>query len=512
MSNMENRFNLIDEPWIPVAGAGRVSLWQLFENPQYRSLGGNPVQRIALMKLLLAIAQAAATPADEQAWRTLGSEGLARSCLAYLDRWHERFYLYGERPFLQMPAIRKAGVKRFGVGLPEISTGNATVLTQGQVEHTMDNGEKALMLVVQMAFALAGKKTDNNLVLTPGYAGKRNAKGNPSSSKPGPALDRNGLLHSFLIGCSLQETLWLNLLSASQIERAAIFPQGIGTVPWERMPEGEDCPAAKELRQSLMGRLVPLCRFCLLAEDGLHYSEGLAHPGYKEGVCDPSVAVDYSGSAPKALGVDPDKRPWRELTSLLSFIEQGRNKGFQSLQLLAGLDRACDATETFAIWSGGLRITKGLDDQFMAGTDDYVESQVWLDSSMFGKRWFIQLKVEMEELNKQAEGLRDGVRKFFIEQKAGNLKRIQSTFAGKMGDQATALFWQLSETNFQQLVYACDEDDLTQGNKQRRQLRLTFAGYVQQAYDRFCPKETARQLDAWAKCRPNNSKYLRQEA
>ena len=35
---------------------------------------------------------------------------------------------------------------------------------------------------------------------------------------------------------------------------------------------------------------------------------------------------------------------------------------------------------------------------------------------------------------------------------------------------------------------------------------------LQQAYDHFCPKETARQLDAWAKCRPNNSKYLTQEA
>jgi len=497
----ENRFNLVDEPWIPVAGVGRVSLWQLFENPQYRSLGGNPVQRIALMKLLLAIAQAAATPADEQSWRTLGAEGLARSCLAYLDRWHERFYLYGERPFLQMPAVRAAALQSYGAVLPEVSTGNTTVLSHGQVERWLDDGEKALLLVSLMGFALSGKKTDNSVVLTPGYAGKRNDKGKPSSSKPGPAVAHMGLLHSFLIGNSLQETLWLNLLTTHQVEQAMTFPLGIGTAPWERMPEGEDCPAAQELRQSLVGRLVPLCRFCLLTEEGLHYSEGLAHASHKEGVCDPSVAVDRSGKEPKALWVDPDKRPWRELTSLLGFIEQSGQQRFQSMQLRAGLDRARDATEAFAIWSGGLRVSSNAVEQYASGGDDFVESQVWLHSAMLGDLWFVQLKAEMDELGELAKGLYGRVMAFFKEQKVDG---------SKLAAQASTLFWQLCERHFQQLVDACEPDE--QGAHQRRQLRLIFAGYVQQAYDRFCPKETARQLDAWAKCRPNNSKYLRQEA
>lgn len=45
---MDNRFNLIDEPWIPIADCGRVSLGQLF-----------------------AIAQAAATPDDETGWQAM---------------------------------------------------------------------------------------------------------------------------------------------------------------------------------------------------------------------------------------------------------------------------------------------------------------------------------------------------------------------------------------------------------------------------------------------------------
>ena len=504
MNSMGNRFNLIDQPWVPVAGVGRVSLRQLFESPQYRSLGGNPVERISLMKLLLAIAQAAATPDDEQAWRILGAEGLARSCLAYLDRWHERFYLYGEQPFLQMPAIREAKVKSYGTFLPEISTGNTTVLNHGQMERVLDDGEKALLLVCLMAFALGGKKADNSVILTPGYAGKS------KSSKPGPAIPYKGLLHSFLIGSRLQETLWLNLLSTRQIEQAVIFPRGLGTAPWERMPVGEDCPVAQDLRQSLMGRLVPLCRFCLLAEDGLHCSEGLAHPSHKEGVVDPSVAVDNSGKEPKALWVDPEKRPWRELTPLLGFIEQGGRQGFQSLQLRAGLDRARDVTEAFAIWSSGLRVSGEAGEQYPSGSDDFVESQVWLHSAMLGESWFALLKIEMDGLDELESGLYGRVLAFFKELKTDKGKKIEKTHAGKMAAQSSALFWQLCERHFQQLVDACEPDG--QGAEQRRQLRLTFAGYVQQAYDHLCPKETARQLDAWAKCRPNNSKYLTQEA
>ena len=63
MDNITNRFNLVDEQWIPVAGAGLVSLMRIFTDSSLRALGGNPVQKIALIKLLLAIAQAAASTA-----------------------------------------------------------------------------------------------------------------------------------------------------------------------------------------------------------------------------------------------------------------------------------------------------------------------------------------------------------------------------------------------------------------------------------------------------------------
>lgn len=498
---MESRFNLIDEPWIPVADYGRVSLKDVFSNPDYRSFGGNPVQKIALLKLMLAIAQAAATPETENEWQELGSEGLAQRCLAYLEQWHDRFYLYGDRPFLQMPNIFAAKVQSFGAVLPEVSTGNTTVLSQAQVERKLADADKALLLLTLMGFALSGKKTDNSVVLTPGYAGKRNASGKSSSGRAGPSVGHMGFLHNFLFGCSLQQTFWLNLLTHEQVQQAGLYPEGLGGAPWERMPEGEDCSVARELRQSLIGRLVPLCRFCLLTHSGLHYSEGIAHAGYKEGMVDPSMAINYSGKDPKALWVNPEKRPWRELTALLGFTAQSGSQGFRCMQLRAGLERARDATAIFAIWSGGLRVSSNAGEQYVSGSDDFVESLIWLHSDLLGESWFAQLRVEMDALDELSKNLYNRVIAFFKEQKADG---------GKVAAQAAQLFWQLCERDFQSLVERCNNTGVA--NLQRRALRKRFAGYIHQSFDQFCPKETARQLDAWAKCRPNTSLYLKQEA
>lgn len=180
---MESPFNLIDEPWIPVANHGRVSLKDIFTRADFQSLGGSPVQKIAVFKLLLAIAQAAATPRSEQEWQAMGATGMAEKCLTYLEKWHDRFYLYGEKPFLQMPAIAAARALSFGSFLPEVSTGNTTVLIQSQVEQNLSAANQAMLVLLQMGFALSGKKTDNSVVLSTGYAGKTKENGKSTSGR-----------------------------------------------------------------------------------------------------------------------------------------------------------------------------------------------------------------------------------------------------------------------------------------------------------------------------------------
>ncbi|QHS11559.1 type I-E CRISPR-associated protein Cse1/CasA [Sinimarinibacterium sp. NLF-5-8] len=497
---MQNHYNLIDEPWIPIADQGRVSLHRLFNDPTLRALGGNPVQKMAVMKLLLAIAQSAYTPADHQQWQKLGVKGLAEKCQQYLQHWHHAFYLYGEQPFLQMPQIQKAAEQSYGTVQPEIATGNTTVLNQSQVERVLDDADRAMLIVVLPGFALGGKKTDNSITLSTGYTGKQNDKGKPSTGKPGPAVAHMGLLHNVLIGQNIWQSLWLNLLAQEQIENSQRYSGGVGCPPWEKMPQGEDCPVARALKNSLMGRLIPLSRFVLLADQCIHYSEGIAHANYKDGQCDPSVAVNWAGKEPKALWCNPDKRPWRELTALLSFISQQQSSGFECLQITAGLTRATQAVETFALWSGGLRVSSNAGEQYASGGDDFVESQLWLYSETLGEIWFAQIKSEMAELDELAKSLYGRVMGYFKEQLVDGKNQAAL---------ATQMYWQLCERDFQQLLDHCGQD--AQSQSIRKTLRTHFARYVQQSYDHYCPKQTARQLDAWAKCRPNLTSYVAQE-
>lgn len=497
---MENRFNLIDEPWIPIADVGRVSLAQLFGHPQYRALGGNPVQKIALMKLLLAIAQAAATPDDESGWHALSESELASRCLAYLQQWHHRFYLYGNAPFLQMPAIAGAEIKSYGTVQAEIATGNTTVLSQGQQDRVLDDADKALLLLVQMGFALSGKKTDNSVVLSPGYRGKQNDKGKPASGKTGPSMGFMGLLHNVVLGETLWQTLRLNVLTQQDIKQSALYPAGLGDAPWQAMPQGEYCDTARRHQQSLMGRLLPLSRFCLLTDKGLHYSEGIAHPDYKAGGLDPTVAINRKGKDPKVLWVNPGKRPWRELTSLLGFLVAERGE-FDCLQLRCAIRRACAQGGMFAIWSGGLRVSSNAGEQYVSGDDDYVESTAWLHAQILGDHWYSNFSTEMTTLDALAKQLYACVLGYY---------KAQLVDGKSWAEQATALFWQLCERHAQSLFLCCENSD--ENRIARRALRKTFAANLHAAFDRLCPNQTARQLDAWAQNRPNLSKYLQQEA
>jgi CRISPR system Cascade subunit CasA len=491
---LENRFNLIDEPWIPVVDVGKVSLKQLFSISNYRALGGNPVQKIALTKMLLAIAQVANTPIDDADWSKLGVEGLAKSCLNYLNKWHDSFWLYGEKPFLQMLNISAAEEQIIGAVMPEVATGNTTILTETQIEKAQTDAEKALLILTLMGFGLGGKKTDNKVILSEGYQGKFNDKGKPSTSKPGVSVGFKGYLHNFLQGESLMQTIWLNLFTLEQVEQLSMYPAGIGIPPWEKMPDGENCAIAQALKNSLIGRLLPVSRFCLLSENGLHYSEGIAHPSYKEeGVVDPSVAFDFSGKERKVIWVDPEKRPWRNLSSLLRFMSQSNSNGFDCFQIKFCLTRARKHSQVIGLWSGGLKVRINAGEQYPSGNDDFVESNILLKSNLIGQPWYEQLRLEMNEL--------DGLSKVVYSKTLGFYKS-QKMEGEKQARKASSLFWQLCERKFQALLNSCIDINET------KKMRKIFARCVDQAYATFCPQNTARQLDAWAENKPNLKKYL----
>lgn len=80
----DKKFNLIDEQWIPIRERGVFSLRDIFSDPSLRRIGGNPIQKTAIFKLLCAIAQAAWTPKTEEEWRQSTVEDFAGNALLIL--------------------------------------------------------------------------------------------------------------------------------------------------------------------------------------------------------------------------------------------------------------------------------------------------------------------------------------------------------------------------------------------------------------------------------------------
>lgn len=494
----EPGFNLARDPWIPMSNNKLASLSDVF-SPAFAGvhMAGSPVEKIAVLKLLLAIAHAAVLPRDDDHWCTLGPTGLTAAVLSYLAQHQSAFTLDGPAPFLQMP-VSGAEVASWSQLNPQFASGNTTILTQWQASRTPSTAQAAMLLVALGPFALGGKKTDNSIVLTPGYAGKKNDKGKPSSGRAGPAVAFKGLLHSFFWSHDVPGTVWLNMLTAQDIDQVKhVFPEGLGVVPWDAMPIGEDCSVARSLRGSIMGRLVPLSRFCQLHADGMHYSEGLAHPSYLDGVADPSVAIDTTAKKPRALWVDPERRPWRELPALLSLLNQQSPGGLRSFGLDRSLSRVGNQAhlDEFAVWSGGMRVSSNAGEQYFSISDDMIESCLWLDRDTFGQSWYEKFAVEMQQLDALA-------RKLY-----GAVKRYQSFLSqanDKQVDRATRQFWQACEQNAQALIEACSASAPVEDIDR---CRRTFANNFREIYDRACPNVSARQMTAWARAKPDISSY-----
>lgn len=518
---MERRFNLIDEPWLPIVDVGRVSLREVFSNSSYRALGGNPVQKIALMKLLLAIAQAACTPEDEPQWEALGTDGLARHCLAHLERWHDRFFLYGDQPFLQMPAIEKLIAERtrkrlltaktpgkiveieatgrpknYGAGFyPDLPSENNTEFSYTMSARELSDADKALFLVSLMNFAFGGKRVESDLVSLGG-----DALGNRYTAPAGPSLGGwAGQLHCFPLADSVLGSLWVNLLTRSDIQGLNYWSE-VGTPLWEKMPASESDDVANAYRSTYLASLLALSRFVLLKDDGLFYLDGIRYPKVSDGWMESSLLVDKTQNPFKVKYVDPERRPWRELEAMLAYNVLGTSKGFECIALKVGVSRLAEKFGFFSIWSGGIKVSSNSGDQSVKQSDDFVESQVWMHSDLLGQTEFAQLQAEMAVLEDLAKVVYGCVAAYYKALKVDGKQTAQ---------EAVHRFWQMCERDVQSLLDHCSNGE--EHRAVRQKLRSGFMGYALRIFDQLCPQETARQLEAWAKSRPRLGKYLKEE-
>lgn len=214
MKNPE--YNLLDEPWIPVrlvdGTITDVGLLELLRRTtDIADLACElPTQSIAIQRLVLAIAYRVATPRDARDWARQWDDGApTEQMIEYLERWRDRFYLFGGRfPFMQVADLRTAKDAVSGLEklIADVPNGEQFFTTRhGRALACIPASEAARWLVHAQAYDPSGIRS--------GAVGDSQVKGG-KGYPIGPAwCGHLGLV--WLKGQDLDETLVLNLIPAS---------------------------------------------------------------------------------------------------------------------------------------------------------------------------------------------------------------------------------------------------------------------------------------------------------
>ncbi len=345
-------FNLVDEHWLPVTLAddfpdrgareplARLSLGEAFRHgDRIADLRCYPHEHIALMRLLICIAQRALDgPRDEAEWKRCRAQ-MSKTTLRYLDDNKARFNLLGEGPrFLQSkPAVN---AKRFHTQKFRFIDENGTTLFDGHVRpgYSLSHAELAVGLVTFQTFAAGGRVEG------------------ASGSLPAGLCREASALHAFLVGDSLLETIWLNLIPKDQVaeDRAVVF----GDASWH---------GDKDANKSYLYRLAPTARNLWLADDGA-FVEGRGGKNFltfkQDEVRELTAAIRTTrGSGRRATesealvsataGGGVPKAAWRELHALAMLRSARHRGGPVALQHCSTL-QASEDMGAYQLWCGAL--------------------------------------------------------------------------------------------------------------------------------------------------------------
>lgn len=233
MKNPE--YNLLDEPWIPVrlldgtiADVGLLEL--LRRTTEIADLACElPTQSIAIQRLVLAIAYRVAPPRDARDWVRQWDEGApTEQMIEYLERWRDRFFLFGGRfPFMQVADLRTAKDAVSGLEklIADVPNGEQFFTTRhGCALACIPPSEAARWLVHAQAYDPSGIRS--------GAVGDSQVKGGKGYPIGPSWCGHLGLV--WLKGKDLDETLVLNLVptDAAQL-RGVESSTEWGACSWE---------------------------------------------------------------------------------------------------------------------------------------------------------------------------------------------------------------------------------------------------------------------------------------
>lgn len=484
---MFRSFNLVTDPWIKLIDNQTASLRDFFDRDAAPELGGTPIQRLIVFRLLLAITYQACPLEMEEDYEELTVKEMRQKVLTYLEMHQKQFELFDEEhPFLQHPGITTENAKKFfplEAFVPGICYGNATVLfSSNEMTQTLSDSDVVYALLQVVTFGMGGKKPEKELVFTPGYTKK--------SASPLPALGR-GWLHTFALGVDVFESLRLNLFSEELFDEATLsfLKKRIGKAPWEDMPTKEIGPEADAYTSSLMGWLVPIARFCRLTPQGLALTSGIEYPKIETGDCDLSVSTKETGNGAKAkitaLRAQTKIAPWRQVEAVLAFFGYPEKQaGCRGLRLvLSKRQRGMSA-----IWCVGMQVSEQSGEQYFSGTDDFVESVFKVNPEQLTPTFLIKYVAQLEQFERVRKTLYTCVTKFYEFLNAKDLGQ-------KMASKAQELFWVKCSPIGVQMVEA-----YAQGQDVNFEKQIWVV--AQTTYSQVCSKVGARQFMAYEKYRP----------
>lgn len=471
-----SNFNLVTEAWIPVRYLSNphnclVSLDTLFtEAHQIHDLDCPAHERISLMRLLICITQAAiGAPETDEDWDGFGSD-LAVEVTAYLKREDifPHFNLFGDGPrFLQDCTMGSSKAYPSSQMVFHYSTGNSPTL----LDHAGGASRK-----LKPAFLARATLAYQNFFVGGSMAKK--VKGN------GPSLK---ILHTFLIGSNLKQTLLSNLLDQKTIQQ---HYSELGKPYWE---QAEATKANNKVLTSYMGRLVPISCALYIEKEGeeVKIDQGNQHPDWREST---STLFVKEGKT-LSLRADLSKGIWKDLHAITVLRQADREEQRAPLILQSHFD-AHQADEV-DLWLGEL--VKAKDAKIV----DLMESTFTVPKQLFqehGRNCYESGVAYAEIQSKQLYG---AVKQYGVAMKNEN---------PPVG-LAKKQFWHALEQQVATLLNIVREDSILNGKsfgEGSDSWTSTVHAAAREAYEKTCPRETPRQLQAFAtglrSLRPKTSK------
>ena len=470
--------NLTHDPWLPVIGAdGRkhlISLDSLFASAhEIRDLSMKPHEKIAVLRLLICITQAALDgPKDFDAWESCRA-AIQPAAKCYLEKWQSSFELFGDAlRFLQVPGLKAAKVD--GEGIPAtkldltLASGNNASLFDNSagVSRAVEPGRLALTLLAFQCFSPGGRigVAKWNDADTPGKGSSNHAPCTPSS-----------MLHTFLQGGALLETIHLNLLNKE--EGSDLGPKGWGRPVWELpVNAASDNDAIANARGSYLGRLVPLSRSIRLDAEGrqMILANGLDYPLapiFRE----PAATIVQRNDETAVLGVTLGRSIWRQLSAIT--VKRRSNKDAICGPLAL---RNNDGSQNCTLWIGALATDK-------AKIEDVVESSYDVPAGMFrdaGRKLY-------EEGVALAALWQDSVSKS-VKAYAGTMKLEPAPY-----ERARHFFWTAVEQHVHTLLKLTDKPE-DAGDLKVSEWGKRVKEAAQASFEFACPHQTPRQIQAFA--------------